>query len=196
MEAAPIPHDAFIHIRIILGIVLGLSLTRLVSGLTRFVQHPQREQIYPIHLGWVLFLLLAITHFWWFEFGLASLSHWTFEIYLFLIFYAAIFAVLAALLFPDRMDEYKGFEDYFQSRRQWFYGFLALIFVLDLIDTWIKGADYFRSFGIEYPLRQAAFALCSIIAMFVPSRRYQAAFVTVGLIYQLFWILRQFEVLA
>ncbi len=196
MEGIPIAHDAFIHIRIILGIVLGLSLTRLVSGLTRFVQHPQRERIYPIHLGWVVFLLLAITHFWWFEFGLSSLRHWTFEVYLFLIFYAATFVVLAALLFPDRMDEYKGFEDYFQSRRQWFYGFLALIFLLDLIDTRIKGADYFRSFGIEYPLRQAAFALCAIIAVFVPSRRYQAAFVIIGLVYQLFWILRQFEVLA
>lgn len=196
MENAPVSHDAFIHVRIILGIVLGLSLTRLLAGLTRFVQHPNREHIYLIHIGWVLFMLLAITHFWWFEFGLSSLRRWTFEIYLFLILYAAIFAVLAALLFPDRMDEYKGFEDYFQSRRQWFYGFLALIFILDLIDTRIKGVEYFRSFGIEYPLRQAAFALCSIIAIFVPSKRYQAAFVTVGVIYQLIWILRQFEVLA
>jgi hypothetical protein len=56
-------------------------------------------------------MLLTITHFWWFEFRLSSLR-WTFEIYLFLVLYAAIFAVLAALLFPDRIDDYKGFEDY------------------------------------------------------------------------------------
>jgi hypothetical protein len=196
MESAPVSHDVFIHVRIILGIVLGLSLTRLLAGLTRFVQHPKREHIYLIHVGWVMFMLLAIVHFWWFEFGLSSLRRWTFEIYLFLILYAAIFAVLAALLFPDRMDEYKGFEDYFQSRRRWFYGFLTLIFILDLIDTRIKGIEHFRSLGIEYPVRQAAFALCSVIAMIMPSKRYQAAFVAVGLIYQLFWILRQFEVMA
>lgn len=187
--------DVFIHVRIILGMVLGLSLTRLVTGLARFVQHPNREHIYPVHIGWVVFMLSAITHFWWFEFGLSSLRRWTFEIYFFLILYTILFAMLSALLFPDRMDEYKGFEDYFQSRRQWFYGLLALIFVFDVVDTLIKGVDHFQSLGLEYPIRQAGFALCSIIAIFTPSKRYQAIFVTVGVIYQFFWILRQFEVL-
>jgi len=56
--------DQFIHIRIIIGIATGLSVTRLLTGLARFVQHPARERIYLVHLGWALFLLLAIVHFW------------------------------------------------------------------------------------------------------------------------------------
>jgi len=55
--------------------------------------------------------------------------------------------------------------------------------------------EHFRSFGLDYPIRQGPFVLCSLIAIFVRSVRYQAAFVTVGLIYQLSWILRQFDVL-
>jgi len=35
-------HDQFIHVRIIIGIVTGLSVTRLLTGLARFVQHPVR----------------------------------------------------------------------------------------------------------------------------------------------------------
>jgi hypothetical protein len=195
MDGSVTQPEVFIHVRIILGMVLGLSIARLVTGLTRFLQHPGRERIYPVHIGWVVFMLLAITHFWWFEFGLSSLHRWTFEIYLFLILYAVLFVMISALLFPDRMDEYKGFEDYFQSRRKWFYGLLALIFLFDLVDTLIKGMEHFRSFGLEYPIRQGTFVLCSLIAIFVRSVRYQAAFVTVGLIYQLSWILRQFDVL-
>jgi hypothetical protein len=32
-------HDQFFHIRVIVGIVTGLSVTRLLTGLARFVQH-------------------------------------------------------------------------------------------------------------------------------------------------------------
>lgn len=195
MDTPAVHPDVFVHIRIIVGMVLGLSLARLITGLTRFVQHPKREQIYPIHIGWCLFLLLAIIHFWWYEFGLAGLRHWTFELYFFVILYAALFATIASLLFPDRMEEYSGFADYFQSRRRWFYGLLALMFLVDMVDTAIKGMDHFRSLGIEYPIRQTVFALCSIAGMFVASKTYQAVFVTVGLAYQAWWILRLFDVL-
>jgi hypothetical protein len=141
-------------------------------------------------------MLLAIIHFWWYEFGLSTIRHWTFQLYFFVILYAVLFATIASLLFPDRMEEYSGFEDYFQSRRKWFYGLLTLIFLVDVVDTAIKGASHFYSLGIEYPIRQAAFAICSIIAMFVASKTYQAIFVVVGVIYQISWILRLFDVLT
>ncbi len=148
MDTNPAVHpDVFVHIRIIVGMVLGLSLTRLVTGLTRFVQHPKREQTYSIHLGWVLFMLLSIVYFWWFEFGLFFVPKWTFELYLFIISYAILFATIASVLFPDRMEEYSGYEDYFQSRRHWFYGLLALMFVVDVVDTALKGAAHFTRSG-------------------------------------------------
>jgi hypothetical protein len=81
------------------------------------------------------FLLLAIVHFWWFEFGLERIGVWTFEIYLFVICYAALFFFLCALLFPDRMDEYSGFAEYFHSRQKWFYALLGALFLADLGDT-------------------------------------------------------------
>jgi hypothetical protein len=65
-------HEQFIHVRIIIGIVTGLTVTRLLTGLARFVQHPVRDRIYLAHLAWSFFPLLAIVHFWWFEFGLRA----------------------------------------------------------------------------------------------------------------------------
>jgi hypothetical protein len=54
---------------------------------------------------------------------------------------------LSALLFPQDLDEYKGYQDYFLSRRRWFFGFAALTESLDVIDTLIKGEAHLRSLG-------------------------------------------------
>ena len=61
-------------------------------------------------------MLSAIVHFWWYEFGLSNITTWTFELYFFVLLYAMLFVAVASLLFPDKMDEYASFGDYFQSR--------------------------------------------------------------------------------
>jgi hypothetical protein len=187
------PPDVWIHVRIIVGMVLGLSLARLVNGLTRFVQHPRRDRIDPIHLGWTVFMLSAIVHFWWYEFGLSHISTWTFELYFFVLLYAMLFVAVASLLFPDKMDEYDGFGDYFQSRRRWFYGLLTIMFLVDLIDTAIKGRAHFESLGLEYPIRQALLAGGAILAVLWGNKRFQVAFVAVALVDQVIWIARMFN---
>ena len=49
------PADAFVHVRIIIGIILGLSVSRLLTGVARFIQHPGKQNIYPVHIAWVAF---------------------------------------------------------------------------------------------------------------------------------------------
>jgi hypothetical protein len=149
-----------------------------------------------VHLGWALFLLLAIVHFWWFEFGLQRIEQWTFEVYFFVICYAALFFFVCAILFPERMDEYAGFAEYFHSRQKWFYGLLGGLFLADLLDTAVKGPEHFASFGTFYPVRQGALFALAIAAMFIADRRYHAGFVVVGLAAEVYWILSQFQVLA
>lgn len=195
MEVA-IPHiDQFTHIRTILGVVMGLSLARLLAGLARFVQHPKGEHIYLVHLGWVVFLFSAVIHFWWSEFALAHVERWTFEYYLFLICYAALFFFICTILFPDRMEEYEGFADYFHSRQKWFYGLLAGLFVVDVVDTLWKGMAHFQALGLEYPFRQCIMVALCISAMFIKRRRFHQVFVGVAVIAQFYWILHYFQFL-
>lgn len=191
------PHpDQLIHIRTILGVVMGLSLARLLSGLARFVQHPGRERIYLVHLGWVIFLFSAVVHFWWFQFGLHHVSQWTFEFYLFLICYAALFFFVCTLLFPDRMDEYFSFDDYFHSRQKWFYGLLAGLSAVDVVDTLWKGMAHFHELGPVYPIRQSLMLVFCLIAMFIQNRRFHQIFVAVVLVAQFIWIVRYYQFLA
>lgn len=196
METTISHSDQLIHIRTILGVVMGLSLARLLSGLARFVQHPHREPIYLVHLGWVIFLFSAVIHFWWFEFGLTHITQWTFEFYLFLICYAALYFFICAILFPDRMEEYNGFADYFHARQKWFYGLLGGLFVVDIIDTLLKGTAHFQELGLEYLIRQSAMTVLCVIAMFVKRRPFHQAFVIAALIGQFYWILRYYQFLS
>ncbi len=187
--------DVYLHVRVIIGIILGLSVSRLLSGLSRFAQHPLRNPVFVTHLLWVAFAFLCVVHFWWFEFYLASVSEWTFELYIFIIFYSSLYFVLCAILFPDSLAEYAGYEDYFMSRRQWFYGLVAAIFLVDLVDTAIKGSAHFHSFGIVYPARNIIYAGVAIVAMFVADKRFHLAIAVLGLAFQIFWILRAFSTL-
>ena len=196
MNSAVQHPELFGHVRIIMATVLGLSVARLLNGLARFVQHPTRDHVYGVHIGWVFFLLLSVVHFWWFEFGLSRIETWTFQVYFFVLTYAALFFFICAVLFPDKMDDYKGYADYFESRQRWFYGLLSVLFVLDVFDTLLKGIDHFKSLGSAYPYKQSAFFMTAVIAMFVKKRRFHALFVATALFVQIWFILAEFEILG
>ena len=118
---------AFFHVRVIIGVVVGLAITRILNGLARFVQSPIRNRVYGAHIAWAFFLLLLIVHFWWFEFALEQIGTWTFPNYAFLIGYAALHFFTAAVLFPDNLDKHADFETVFHSHRVWFFGLLIAL---------------------------------------------------------------------
>jgi len=199
VELASENHDIFVHVRIIIGMILGISVARLVSGVTRFIQDPGRDRIYPAHLGWFLFLFLSIIHFWWFEFALTRIERWTFPVYFMLICYAVLFVMLATLLLPDQVTEVSGkriHEDSFRHRRRLFYILLLGLFLVDVLDTLAKGPDYYRHvYGWTYPVRQSFLIGGTIGALFAKSARYDTAFVGAALIVQIAWIVDLFDVL-
>ena len=144
--------------------------------------------IYPVHLAWVGFMLLAVVDFWWFEFRLNLIPSWNFNIYVFVLFYASLYFFACTLLFPDSMDEYAGYRDYFMSRRGWFFAILALIFIIDIADTRLKGPEYYNSYGLEYPLRNVLIVAGSLVAMFTRNQRFHGLFVISALVYEIMFI--------
>lgn len=196
MQAVAHSADAYFHVRVLIGLVTGLGLTRLLTGLARFVQHPSRGQIHPPHLVWILFMLIYIIHFWWFEFGLSVIERWEFEHYAFVIGYAALLFFITTLLFPDRMEDYRGYAEYFTSRRQWFYAFLALVFVIDMLDTLVKGREHFIALGPLYPLRQIGLTLMCCVALFIRNNRFHIGFGLVAILAEMWWIATKFRFLV
>jgi len=182
--------DLYQHVRVVISIIVGLCITTLLNGFARFVQHPKRAKASILHLGWAASLLLWVIHFWWWEFRLALVPQWTFAIYFFIILYAILFYSLCTFLFPSDLQDYSGYEEYFISRRKWFFGFLAATQVADIIDTNLKGTVYLHSLGVEYAVRIVLCLVVCFIAMFTRNRRIQLALLSVSLLYQVFFILR------
>jgi hypothetical protein len=176
--------DLYLHVRVLLSIILGLGVTRLVAGVASFIQHPTRHQVSLIHLGWVAWALLNIITFWWWEFRLSQVGHWNFALYFFIFVYASMYYFLSVLLFPDDIEGYTGYQDYFLSRRVWFFGFVALTEALDVVDSWIKGPEHFRSLGPEYFVLIGGFVVACAVAARTRSLIFHALFLIVVFLYQ------------
>ena len=194
-SVGPLTDPLYLHVRVLLGMVVGLALTHLLRNFARIIDRPWRNKGYWVHLLWAAFMFVYLLHFWWWEFRLADTVHWTFALYLFVTLYALLLYLLCAVVFPEDMSGHSGYREYFFSRRNWIFGLLALVFAVDLCDTWIKGDDYFNSFGLEYPIRNTLYIVCALVAISTRNRWYHGSFVVLALLYQLSWIARQFETL-
>lgn len=142
----------FAHIRVVLSIILGLSITTLLTGLASIIEHPRRGWS-SIHLSWVAWTLMSVVTFWWWEYRLNAVPVWTFGTYLFVIAYASLYFLLASLLFPGDVHEYGSYEAYLIARRRWFFGLIALITLMDIADTALKGMARWQALGVAYPAR-------------------------------------------
>jgi len=185
----------YLHVRVLLSMVIGLGLTHLLRHFARMVEPAKRKQVYWVHLVWALSMFLFLLHFWWWEFRLSAITNWTFNLYLFVTMYALILYLLCALLFPENLDDYRDYREYYYARRHWFFGVLALAYVIDMADTVIKGSSYFHSFGTEYVVRNCAYVASSVIAIATRNAWYHGSFAVLGIVYQFSWIARLFETL-
>ncbi len=186
----------FEYVSVFTSIIVGLAVAHLLQGVATIVQHPGRSRTYWIHLVWVTFMFFQAIFFWWWEFALESLQQWTLQVYLFVLFYAFIIYMLCALLFPQDLEGYSGYEDYFMSRRAWFFGLMAAYFLIDFWDTWMKGADYFASLGKEYVIVQAFIIAGSLVGIATPNRRFHAGFALLVLVYSVSWMFRSYDTIG
>jgi hypothetical protein len=192
MEPLPLADQIFPHVRIVMGMVVGLGITRILMGVAGLVQHPNRAKVSLLHILWAVSILVELIFFWWWQFELFAVHDWNFGLFLFVVGYAVVLFLLAALLFPDNLAEYKGYEDFFLKRRHWFFALFGATFIFDLIDTLTKGEAHFARFGLEYYVQTPIGVALSIIAIWYGDRRFHLALVIVHLFYQASWIFRLF----
>lgn len=184
--------DAYGHLRILVSMILGLGITRILAGLSRRLQSPDRTEGMSAQIVWALVVLLGAVHFWWWEFGLRRISDWYFGIYVFVLAYASLHFLMATLIFPDALPDHAESESFFMRRRRWFYGLFALGFVFDFFDTLLKGTAYLHQLGPEYPVRLVIGIVVAIAALRAKTMPRVATIGTIWLIYDVSWIIRRY----
>lgn len=180
----------FPHIRIVMGMVLGLAMSKLLTGIAGLIQHPGRYRLSAIHLLWAGSILVELILFWWWEFELSRVPTWSFGTFVFLIGYTVTLYLMAALLFPDDIDEYGGYEIYLIGRRYWFFGLLAATFLFDIVDTMIKGQQHWNLLSTDYLVQVPLGLVLCLIACLSKTPRVQLVLVLLHIAYQVFWMSR------
>ncbi|MGQ7945923.1 hypothetical protein [Flavobacterium sp. WC2509] len=101
---------------------------------------------------------------------------------------------MSAILYPDDLNDYSGYEEYFYSRKKWFFSILAISFGADLIDTAIKGGDYFLYNETEYYLRIFTHIILCLLAIKVHNKVFHTLLVSLFIVYELSYIFRLFNI--
>ena len=146
--------DQFQHVMVLTSIIIGLGITYILIGvgtvIERITGHGAPLRLSLAHATWLLTLFAWMVSFWWWEFRLlALLKSWTLAHYFFIITYAVLLFLLAVLLLPRDWTTTDSLDDYFLSKRHWFYPLYLIATFADVVDAWLKGGwPYIKAGGV------------------------------------------------
>ncbi|MBJ6986664.1 MULTISPECIES: hypothetical protein [unclassified Devosia] len=127
--------DLFAHTRIVIGMVIGLGITRTLLTFANIIQTPKTHTRSLLHLLWLGAMLVELALFWYIHIELVLLPHWNFGYFAFYVGYAIVLYMQTALLTSDRAPDHGGYQEFFIERRHWFFGFFIASQVFDILDT-------------------------------------------------------------
>lgn len=136
-----------LYVRLISAMVLGLAVSKVLTGAAKAIQVKTRKPDTVLQLLWGFFLFVSIFSFWWDEANNFSHVAWSYHLYIFQIVYCCLYLAIAALLFPDDTNEYASYSDYLIDKRHWLFGTLLVSHLFDYGDTLIKqGEEQFADY--------------------------------------------------
>ncbi|HWD12927.1 hypothetical protein P8H26_07425 [Pseudochrobactrum sp. sp1633] len=174
--------DVFSHMRIINGMGISLCLSRLLVFASKFIQHPSKNKVSYIHIGWILVVFLWIIQFWW-DYLIDS-NNKTYDIvtYILELFYVFGLFFICVTLTPDDIKEYGDYETYFFSRKKWLFALFIFINSMQSFEqirtSFIKNET---DNMIVLPIVLLLETIVILIAMNIKRRRFQ--YVMIGLLF-------------
>lgn len=191
--------EQFEYVMALISVVVGLALTHVLSAFGAAI-HRIRGHGAPIKLElvyslWMLWTVLILASFWWWEFKLQQTEvTWTLSTYFFLIIFSITFYLIAVVLVPERMEGVSDSFEYLISVRHWFFGLLLANQLLDLYDTSLKGLEWVLrpSYLIQASIY---FAVC-IIGMLARNRPVHLVLALITVAAQIIYILIEMNALG
>jgi hypothetical protein len=189
----------FEYVMVLVSIVIGLAITHVLTaiaeGVHRLRGHGERLQLDPVYLLWVGYILVWLISFWWYEFNFQALrEQWTFGLYLFVISFAILLFLLAAILVPHRLIGVQDSYRYFMEGRRWFFGANIVGIIFDVFDTLLKGAGYSALTAAMWSA--PVYLLASLAGLFSSRPRVQLLAAATSFTLQMVYMFQQLGVLG
>jgi len=118
--------DGFNYLVVLIGVILGLGVVQILTGLASMIRNRKTIRIYWVHLVWCATIFLLLIQHWyviytWRDFGS------TFASYVYFMIYPTLLYAGSALLAPKVENAQKvDFEEIFYADRHWFFGICFL----------------------------------------------------------------------
>ena len=186
--------SAFEFISVLLSIVVGLALTRLLSGVGRALEIRRKIRFYWVQGVWVVNVGLLLIAFWWATlFSHVDEEVWLFPNFVLLLLYSVLLFLQAVLIIPTDFEEGADLEAHFFEVRPWFFTLSALTAVAEFGDTFLHGGlDRVLSFGPYYVFILVSGVVFGVIAARTANRLFHAV-ACVGFFSSMaFWMIIRF----
>jgi hypothetical protein len=157
----------FEYLMVMVSIILGLSITQALRGLSKIARSSRRSLVVTLH-GATLFGLHVQA--WWALWDLSVVPEWNFVFFLLLISIPSILFAATELLFPMATTAETDWKAHYESVRQWFLSVMAFWTVIALLETRI-----FLDVPLTHPYRIVQLSIFSlfIAGVFLPGLRAQ-----------------------
>ena len=185
--------EFFNYVMVLASVIVGLAVAHLLQGVARMVQEPERKKLYWVHLLWIFLMFHNALFWWWWEFGLSQVYRWTFELYLFVLYFAVLLYVIFAVLVPSSLGGYADYRAYYFGRRRWLFGLLLAFSLLDFVDSVLKGWGHLTALGWSYAFSVVIRSALMIVAFNSRSAKVHATIVILFIINLAFLALMNFH---
>ena len=177
--------EPFEYVCVLTSIVAGLAVARLVGGIGQLIQTWRRTPGYWVHALWMVNTLMTVIISWWVQYRWRTAEHWTLFLVLWLLVAPINLYLASALLFPNEQEgePITSWREHYLNHRRGFFVLIAGNFVIDLVDSSLKGWEHFWSLGPLYFSSMALFIVLGSIAAVTRSVRYHAAFAVFYFVY-------------
>lgn len=94
----------FDFLALAISVILGLAITRLISGIGISIRQIKSKKYFWLHGLWVINMLILIPAYWWGLYNWSSLEDWNFIHFLLLIIYTTNLYLITDFLVPRKFD--------------------------------------------------------------------------------------------
>jgi hypothetical protein len=164
-------HRMFEYLGVLIAVILGLSLTHLLRGLSKLIHMRRTIKPYWVQVVWTVNILLYVLAVWWGMFWWNRLESWSIEEFFGIAAYCVVLFMLSSMLYPPEFPSDLDFEDYFFRNKSWFFGIQILAFLLDVPETLAKGVAHLRDVPDQYAIYIPTIILICVIGLLTKNRR-------------------------
>ena len=167
--------DEFGYLSVIISVILGLSVTQLLQGISQVINARDRVRIYWPSIAWALLLLLVDVQAWWAMFGYRNRHTWTFVQFTVVLLEAIMLYLLAALALPGIPNEGEvDLRSNYFRHSGWFFGSLVVLLLVSLLKSVVVSGGLPGKPDLGFHL---FWVTTAFVAAFTRNERYHKAFV-------------------